>query len=173
MPPDSFGVVALDIGPDDKRMSLRYAGSCRLCGASIDHIAVGPSGVWVIDAKRYKDKRPILHVEGGTLRPRVESLRVGGRDRTSLVDGIRSQVDRVTAALGDLDIPVMGVLCFLEADWPLVGGSFTVSGITVTWPRALVSQITTEPSAAIDVAGDEREWLTRRVSSLRLGRVSG
>lgn len=63
--------------------------------SNIDHIAVTPSGVWVIDAKRYKGQRPSLHVEGGLIRPRVETLRVGGRDKTKLVDGVRSQVEKV------------------------------------------------------------------------------
>lgn len=80
--------------------------------AKIDHIAVGPSGVWVIDAKRYKDKRPALHIEGGILRPRVESLRIGGRDGTKLVDGVRSQVDRVTAAPMTPAFPSSGCSAF-------------------------------------------------------------
>ena len=67
--------------------------------ANIDHIVVSSAGVWVIDAKRYKDKRPELRVEGGIIRPRVESLRVGGRDRTKLVDGVRSQVEQVAGAV--------------------------------------------------------------------------
>lgn len=78
--------------------------------ANIDHIAIGPSGVWVIDAKRYKDKRPELRVGGGLFRPRVESLRVGGGDGTKLVDGVKSQVDRVSDALADDTIPITAVL---------------------------------------------------------------
>lgn len=120
--------------------------------ANIDHIAVGPSGVWVIDAKRYKGKRPTMHVEGGLVRPRVESLRIGGRDGTKLVNGVRSQIDRVSGALSGLDVPITGVLCFLEADWPLVGGSFTVNEVHVTWPRLLIKQMTATPDAQIDVA---------------------
>lgn len=119
--------------------------------ANIDHIAVGPSGVWVIDAKRYKDKRPALHVEGGILRPRVESLRIGGRDGSKLVDGVRSQVDLVTAALDDAGIPVIGVLCFLEADWPLIGGSFTVNRIQAVWPRLLIKQMIVETAETLDI----------------------
>lgn len=119
--------------------------------ANIDHIVTGPSGVWVIDAKRYKDKRPELRVDGGILRPRVESLRIGGRDRTKLVDGVRSQVELVTAALQQIEVPVTGVLCFLEADWPLLGGSFTVSRIHVTWPKALIKRMLEQPGHAFDV----------------------
>ncbi|MGB3375417.1 MAG: nuclease-related domain-containing protein [Microbacterium sp.] len=40
--------------------------------ANIDHIVVAPSGVWVVDAKRYRAKRPTLRVEGGIIRPRAE-----------------------------------------------------------------------------------------------------
>lgn len=119
--------------------------------ANIDHIVVGPTGVWVVDAKRYKSKRPALHVEGGIIRPRVESLRIGGRDGTKLVRGVQNQVERVAAALGDTDVRVVGVLCFLEADWPLIGGSFSVDSIDVLWPRLLIKQITEAPRQTIDV----------------------
>jgi hypothetical protein len=105
----------------------------------------------VIDAKRYKGKRPELRVDGGILRPRVESLRVGGRDQTKLVDGVHSQVEKVTAAVADPGVVVRGVLCFLEADWPLVGGDFTVRDISVLWPRLLIKRISATAPSAIDV----------------------
>ncbi|GAA5196538.1 hypothetical protein GCM10025773_04820 [Microbacterium jejuense] len=31
----TFGVVTLELGPDDKTMRLRYAGTCRLCTRQI------------------------------------------------------------------------------------------------------------------------------------------
>lgn len=65
---------------------------------------------------------------------------------------MRSQVDRITTALNQQDIPVIGVLCFLEADWPLIGGSFTVSGVHVTWPRQLIKRMTDAPTHSVDVA---------------------
>lgn len=106
--------------------------------ANIDHIAVASNGVWVIDAKRYKG-RPTLRVEGGILRPRVERLLVGRRDCTKLVDGVTNQVALVTDALADegIDAPVKGALAFVDADWPLVGGSFTIRGTHVLWPKRL------------------------------------
>ncbi len=103
--------------------------------ANIDHLAVTPSGVFVIDAKRYAG-RPQLKVEGGVLRPRTEKLVVGSRDCTKLVDGVLKQVDVVRAAVG-ADVAVHAVLCFLEADWPLIGGSFATRGVSVLWPRKL------------------------------------
>jgi hypothetical protein len=102
--------------------------------ANIDHIAITQAGVWVIDAKRYKG-RPELKIEGGLLRPRVEKLVVGRRDCTGLVDGVLKQVDLVRDVVGDL--PVTGALCFVEADWPLIGGTFATRGVQVLWPRRL------------------------------------
>lgn len=115
--------------------------------ANIDHIAITTAGIWVIDAKRYKG-RPELKIEGGILRPRVEKVLVGRRDCTKLVDGVLKQVDLVRDVVGDL--PVTGVLCFVEADWPLVGGSFTSRDIHVLWPRRLAKMLT-EDAGDLDV----------------------
>jgi hypothetical protein len=114
--------------------------------ANIDHIAVTPSGVYVIDAKRYKG-RPTLRVEGGLVRPRVTRLMVGSRDCTKLVDGVQKQVALVTAALasaGHAQLPVRGMLCFVDADWPIFGGSFEIDGVAVLWPRKAVSLLTAD-----------------------------
>ena len=115
--------------------------------ANIDHLVVTPGGVWVVDSKRYKG-RPELRIEGGILRPRVEKLIVGGRDKTKLVEGVEWQVEQVRSAAGV--IPVTGVLCFVEADWPLIGGSFTMRGIEVLWPKKLVTKLSAA-SGVVDV----------------------
>lgn len=110
--------------------------------ANIDHIAVAPTGVYVIDAKKYTG-RPQLKIEGGILRPRVERLLVGTRDCTKLVDGVLKQVDIVRGLVAD-DLPVHGVLCFIEADWPLIGGSFTTRGVEALWPKRLYPKLTSD-----------------------------
>lgn len=102
--------------------------------ANIDHLVVTPAGVWVIDSKRYQGRRPSLQVEGGLFRPRVEHLTVGGRKKSTLVAGVQRQLELVRATVS---APVFGALCFVDADWPLFGGSFTVDGINVLWPRKL------------------------------------
>jgi hypothetical protein len=102
---------------------------------NIDHVAVTPAGVYVIDAKKYRG-RPRLRIEGGLLRPRVEKLIVGNRDRTKVVDGVLHQVEIVRGVVGEA-VPVRGVLCFVDADWPLVGGAFRIRGVDVLWPKKM------------------------------------
>ena len=115
--------------------------------ANIDHIAVTTAGIWVIDAKRYKG-RPELKIEGGILRPKVEKVLVGRRDCTKLVDGVLKQVDLVREVVGD--IPVIGSLCFVEADWPLIGGAFATRGVQVLWPKRL-AKLLGEAEGAVEV----------------------
>ncbi len=117
--------------------------------ANIDHIAITRQGIWVIDAKRYKG-RPELKIEGGILRPRVEKLLVGRRDCTKLLDGVLNQVGLVRDLVGD--VPVTGALCFVEADWPLIGGAFATRGIHVLWPKRLAKVLTEQTAGGLDVA---------------------
>lgn len=117
--------------------------------ANIDHIAITPGGIWVIDAKRYKG-RPELKIEGGILRPRDEKLLVGRRDCTKLVDGVLKQVDVVRDLVGD--VPVTGALCFIEADWPLIGGAFSTRGVHVLWPKRLAKVLAAVTAGDVDVA---------------------
>ncbi len=105
-------------------------------GANIDRVAIGPSGVTVIEAKRYRGR---IEVErrGGLLRESTEHLLVGRRDCTPLVDGVLAQADAIRAILADgphSAVPVRAVLCFVEGDWPW-SGSFEVRGVPVVTPR--------------------------------------
>ena len=115
--------------------SLRVLHDRRIPGtrANVDHIAVAGSGVFVIDAKRYTG-RPHLKAEGGLFSPRRERLLVGSRDCTKLVDGVLKQMDVVRGVIGE-EVPLHGVLCFVEADWPLLGGAFTTRGVQALWPK--------------------------------------
>ena len=116
--------------------------------ANIDHLVVTGAGVWVVDAKRYKG-RPRLKVEGGILRPRCEKLIVGRRDCTKLVDGVLGQVEHVRSVVSD--VPVIGSLCFVAADWPLVGGAFTTRGVQVLWPKRLTKLLVESIDRGVDV----------------------
>lgn len=142
----ALGEERLGQGLDSRASdSVRMLHDRRIPGtrANIDHLAVTSSEVLVIDAKRYVGKRPTLVVEGGLIRPRVERLTVGSRDQTKLVEGVLKQVQLVAGIVGDA-LPVRGILCFIEADWPLIGGSFTVRGVDVLWPKKLYSCLAAE-----------------------------
>ena len=111
--------------------------------ANIDHIVVCPTGVFAIDAKKYTG-RPNLDVEGGFFSPVIRKLKVGSRDCSKLVTGVHKQVGLLEEELqkhGFADISVGGMLCFVEADWPLIGGDFAIEGLNVLWPRKAASLI--------------------------------
>jgi len=81
--------------------------------ANIDHIAIAPSGVYVIDCQRHRGKIEVTTPLFGS-----QKLKIKGRDRTSLVGGLERQVAHVRAALGELDdgVLVHGCLCFVAPE---------------------------------------------------------
>ncbi|MFT4034518.1 MAG: nuclease-related domain-containing protein [Patulibacter sp.] len=117
--------------------------------ANIDHIAITSSGIWVIDAKRYQG-RPVVKAEGGLMKPRVEKLFVGKRDCTKLVDGMLWQVEQMREQ--SVDIPVSGVLCFIDSDWPLLPTPFVTRGVRVVWPKRLYKLLRQDDGGRLDVA---------------------
>jgi hypothetical protein len=127
--------------------------------ANIDHLAVTSTGVYVIDAKMYRG-RPHLKVDGGLFRPRVERLMVGSRDCTKLVDGVLKQVD-VVCGLLEPDAPVRGVLCFVDADWPLLGGSFTTRDVHALWPKKLYSMLQAQGHLTVVTIAEVHRALAR------------
>lgn len=117
--------------------------------ANIDHIVVGPAGVFVIDAKKYEGSIEI--VDKGSWHRTDWRLYVAGRDRTKLVDGVLGQVEVVRKVLGDefASVPVTGVLCFVGADWGWLMRSKQVKGVTALWPLKLPEHV-----AAVGGHGD-------------------
>jgi hypothetical protein len=106
-------------------------------GANIDHIVVGPSGVFVVDAKKYSGRLEVRDV-GGMFRTELR-LYIAGRDRSKTVDGVLGQVAVVRTALGNefAGVPVRGVLCFIGCDWGLRMRTKEVRDVTALWPLAL------------------------------------
>ena len=104
--------------------------------ANIDHVAITPSGVWVIDPKRYQGEVRRRDV-GGWFSTDVR-LYVGRRDCTKLVKAMDKQVGAVRKALGTEwdEIPVGPMLCF-QSEWPLFSKPFELEGVLVTWPKAM------------------------------------
>lgn len=137
--------------------------------ANIDHVAVGPGGVTVIDAKNIKGRVRIQRT-GGFLTLRIEKLRVAGRDRTKLVESVEHQVAEVRAALRDIghpDTSVAGALCLLHGDALPLLGALWLREVGILTPRstaklaARAGPLTPEGIAAI------RDGLARRLPAAR------
>ncbi|MDO9380359.1 MAG: nuclease-related domain-containing protein [Nocardioidaceae bacterium] len=101
----------------------------------IDHLAVCPSGVVVVDAKHYRGARVQVRATGGLMTPRRQQLMVRGRDRTSLLVGTRTQRDVVAQALAGPfpDVPVSSVLCFVDGE--VVRSGQSIDGTDVVASR--------------------------------------
>lgn len=113
---------------------------------NLDHIVVARSGVYVVDSKRYKDKRVELR-KVGPLLSREPHLFVGGRDRTKLVEALKKQLALVRKELASLDlehVPVRGFLCFAEAEWEFMPTPLRFGSVRVVWPRELIKTIDKE-----------------------------
>ena len=105
--------------------------------ANIGHIAVAPSGAWVIDSKRYTGKVAIRRPLFGRAK-----FAIAGRDQTKLIDGLAKQVARVEAWMADIapEVPVRGALCFVDAEPPLLG-KLVFKGYPLLYPRALAKRV--------------------------------
>jgi hypothetical protein len=112
--------------------------------ANIDHIALAPSGVFVIDAKRYRGKIEVRKRRFGDA-----VLVIAGRKKTKLVEGLRRQVDAVEKGLRiiEQDVPVHGCFCFLNPAGQ-AGGSglpllrtLSIDGFPLYYPRRLSKRL--------------------------------
>lgn len=108
--------------------------------ANIDHLAVSTNGVWVIDAKRYRDRR--VSVQAPLLGQ--AKLLVGGSDKTKLAEALSRQVAAVRAVVDRVEprVPIESALCFVDADWPLLGRR-SFHGHLLTSPRRLAKHVCT------------------------------
>lgn len=131
--------------------------------ANIDHVVIGPSGVFVVDAKRYQDTAISIRRSGGLFSAAREQLMVGGRDKTKLVGAMAWQVDAVQAALADApqfaEIPITAALCFIDGQFPLFG-SLQLRGVEIKGLRGIAKLVTRE--GPLDPA--MREHLARRLA---------
>jgi hypothetical protein len=134
--------------------------------ANIDHLAVGPSGVFVIDAKKYTGGIETRDI-GGLFRT-DERLYVNHRDRTKLVDGVERQIAAVRGALGDefANVDIHGVLCFVGCEWGWFPRTKRVRDVTVLWPLKLAEHVTS-PGPHSDRVTNIADVLRRQLGPAR------
>jgi hypothetical protein len=96
--------------------------------ATIDHLAVGPRGVTVIDAVR----------ENGRARVVSARLLVDGEDRTVLVRDVRRQVEVIRLGLAaSPNVPIGGAICWVEPDGLPRVRRLALDGVSIDGPRSL------------------------------------
>lgn len=105
--------------------------------ANIDHLAVGPGGITVIDSKTHHGRIRVERV-GGLFSPRRSVLLIDGRDRTKLVDGIERQIELIRGALARPRIPeVRGALCFPEPEGLPLLRQLSIREIVIDGPKPI------------------------------------
>ena len=120
--------------------------------AGVSHVAIGPSGVYVIDA----------HDARGIVVRRDRRLFVGVQDRSDLLAAMKVPVDAVAAALGDLHLPISRALCFTAGEWPAGNPPFMLRGVWVGPPNPLFGLVA-QPGR---LQASEIEFAQRRLDQL-------
>ena len=128
-------------GPGVLFLHNRLLGQGRRDG-DVDHLALTAGGVYVIDAKRYKKAKVEVRRSGGLFSPVREQLMVNGRDRSKLLESVARQAVAVRIALSTFhhagvtaaDIPVVSVLCFVDAVLPMFGTP-RIGGVPLLGPK--------------------------------------
>jgi hypothetical protein len=107
--------------------------------ANIDHRAIGPGGITVIDTKTHRGKVQLDRV-GGLFVPRRTVLLIDGRDQTKLIDGVERQIGDVRSALSGIgyeDVEIRGALCFPGVDGLPLLKQLSVRDVVIDGPKPL------------------------------------
>jgi hypothetical protein len=106
--------------------------------ANIDHIAVGPAGIFILDAKNMSG-RVEARSTGPIWNRGPVKLFVRGRDRSQLIDGMQWQVAAVQMALGNLiesyGVKINPMIVFVGAQWGVFTRPMSIRGVWVGWPK--------------------------------------
>jgi hypothetical protein len=123
---------------------------------NIDHIVIAPAGLFVIDAKQMRGLIEVRNV--GPFWRSENRLFVGGRDKSSLADGLEWQVTAVRDALAAASVdslpPVTPVLCFIDGKWPIFRAPVEFRGVRLEGPRSIKKLMTA--SSVLDAESIDR-----------------
>jgi hypothetical protein len=136
-------VTAWAIGADGEARTARFLEPLRAEGfrvlhdrripgsrANIDHIVIGPPGVFVVETKSF----------GGQLKVRGNEVYVAGRRKTAMLEEAKREALAVQVALAPeleaLGIPVVPVICVHRASLPWFGAQ--AAGVRIVSGKDLV-----------------------------------
>jgi hypothetical protein len=132
--------------------------------ANVDHLVVGPAGIFVIDAKSYTGK--VERRDRGWLLARDWRLYVGGRDRTALLEGMSRQVEAVQDALASTEFSacrVVPVLCFVDSQWDIIATPLVFDDVRVVWPKMLGKLVKIEGELGAEQIGELESLLAAKL----------
>ncbi len=132
--------------------------------AHVGHVAIGPSGVYVVDVKHFKNAAIERRASPGG-DPAADDLVVGGQVMTDSLAATRARVAALRSAMATehLEVPVTGVVCFVDGLMPLMESDLEVGGVHVVRPNDLAHLV-----AAAGIFGEEhretlREFLAEQL----------
>jgi hypothetical protein len=101
--------------------------------ANIDHIVIGPPGIYVVETKSF----------GGTLKIRGGEIYVGGRRRTGMIEEVKREALAVQIALAD-EIEAHGyrvtpIICVHRAGLPWFGSE--LAGVRIVSGKGLIKRL--------------------------------
>jgi nuclease-like protein len=100
--------------------------------ATIDHLAIGPRGITVIDAVRERGR---ARIAGGR-------LLVEGEDHTTLVRDVLRQVEVIRLGLAATpNLPIGGAICWVEPDGLPRVRNLSLDGVPILGPRVLAEEL--------------------------------
>ena len=130
----------------------------------IPHLAFGAGGVYVIDVVLARNASvAVLPVD--ELEPEKQQLVVDGHPLTATVTATRARVDVVRTLLDEVElttVPVIGVMCFLDAALP-AGAALAIEGIRVVGRAALPTLVDSEGVLDLEHRETLLEYLTERL----------
>jgi len=122
---------------------------------NVDHIAVAPAGVFVIDANQRSGFIEVVD-KGSFFRSDLRLI-IGGRNESKLAADMGWQLKAVTAALIEAGVdplpPIAAVLCFIDPNWPLFRRPKSFDGVRIESEASIVKVLgepAALPSAEID-----------------------
>ena len=118
--------------------------------ANIDHIVIGPPGVFVVETKSF----------GGRLNVRGNEVYVAGRRRTGMIEEVKREALATQVAIASeletIGLPVVPVICVHRADLPWLGAQ--AGGVRIASGKELVKRLrTAEPRLDPQTV----DWLAR------------
>ena len=139
--------------------------------ANIDNVVVAPSGVWIIDSKKWNGK---IEYKASTLTGIDMHLFVGGEDRTLRSRRSTRLVIPVAQLVDDRSVPINPALVFIEGDWKLsvtarhlLKKPYKHEGVWISPPR-LLAKLIKEPGPLDDGGGHEGGPSTRFSSETKM-----